>query len=78
MPFSHVEDATLREALAKAYDLACATLNINGDDPRSGKLATWIIQLGEKQRDPEMLADLALDELRKSNKKKFGRKGASY
>jgi hypothetical protein len=73
MPFRHVEDAKLREAMAKAFDLACATLNIDGNDPRSGKLATIIIQLGEKEREPEMLADRALEELRKINKKKFGR-----
>jgi hypothetical protein len=58
--------------MARAYKLACATLNIGGSDPRSGKLATIIIQLGEKEDDPERLADIALEQLRKSYKKKFG------
>jgi hypothetical protein len=75
MPFRHIQNAKVRAAMARACDLARASLNIDGADPRSGKLANLIVQFGENESDPERLADLILEELRKSNKKKLSLKG---
>jgi hypothetical protein len=70
MPFRHVEDPRIREAMTRAYDLACARLKIHGSDPHSGKLATLIIQCGEREGDPTKLAALALAELEKITKRR--------
>jgi hypothetical protein len=70
MPFRHIQDPGLRDAMAKAYDLACASLKMDGTDPRSGILATTIVRLGERESDPHKLAELALAELRKINKRR--------
>jgi hypothetical protein len=54
--------------MVRAYDIACADLKIDGSDPRSGELATVIIQLGETETQPFKLAELALVQLWKAKK----------
>ena len=49
MPFRHVTqlDAATLSAMTAAYDDVVAQLRLKPDDPRSGKLASLIVQLAK-------------------------------
>lgn len=63
MPFRkyHPEfDLETVKMMTKAYDLVVAQLQLKPEDPRTGKLATLIVQLAKAGVvDPERLADQA-------------------
>lgn len=69
MPFRDIIDPAVRAKMTAAYDLACARLEIDGSDPRSGELAKLIIKLGNGQ-DPEALCEQALAALQNGTLRK--------
>jgi hypothetical protein len=67
MPFRHVTefDADTVKGMTEAYDSVVLQLSLKSGDPRTGKLATLIVQLVKAGVvDPERLADQARAGLR--------------
>ena len=65
MPTAAFDPETI-EALAVAYDGACAVLHVANDaDPRATIIAKKIIEHARHERDPIRLLDLVLTELQR-------------
>ena len=73
MPFSHLRGTlgpTHLEALRRAYDSACAHLQIGPDDPLSASVAAKIFALSsEGERDPDTLARLCIESMKQPHHK---------
>ena len=71
MPFTHLQGdskfgPTLLEAMRKAYDVACVQLEIGADNPLATLVAAEIISRASAgERDPDMLARLSLENVKR-------------